>query len=179
MPHVQVSDLVLNGDRLGGVTADAVTHGSHLQLTARSSFSAANLTVDGGIELRGDMPSDLKLEFSGLDINPFLPAEVRQRITRHASLAGHAELTGPLKQPRLLNGKFSIDQFAVEVEKIAITSDGPVELVMANEVVTVQALHPGQRRFALHLDRHRQSEGRSPSGFARQWPCQSGAGAHA
>ena len=26
--HVQVSDLVLNGDRLGGVTADAVTHGS-------------------------------------------------------------------------------------------------------------------------------------------------------
>ena len=84
------------------------------------------MTVDGGIELRGDMPSDLKLEFSGLDIDPFLPAQVRQRITRHPSLAGHAELTGPLKQPRLLNGKFNLDQFAVEVEKVAIASDGPV-----------------------------------------------------
>ncbi len=149
--HVQVSGLVLNGDRLGGVTADAVTHGYHLQLTARSNFPAGSLAVDGGIELRGDMPSDLKLEFSGLDISPFLPAEVRQRVTHRTSLAGHAELSGPLKQPRLLNGKFNLDQFAVEVEKVAITSDGPVELVMANEVVTVQrcTLASGDSRFTL------------------------------
>jgi translocation and assembly module TamB len=152
--HVQVTDLVLNGDRIGGLTADAVTHGSHLQLTARSNFPSANLAIDGGIELRGEMQSDLKLEFSGLDINPFLPVEVRQRITRHASLAGHADLTGPLKQPRLLNGKFSLYQFAVEVEKIAITSDGPVELVMANEVVTVQRcmLVSGDSHFTLTGD---------------------------
>ena len=149
--HVQVSGLELNGDRFGGVTADAVTHGYHLQLTARSNFSAASLSVDGGIELRGDMPSDLKLAFSGLDINPFLPAEVRHRVTHHASLAGHAELSGPLKQPRLLNGKFNLDQFAVEVEKVAITSDGPVELAMANQVVTVQrcTLVSGDSRFTL------------------------------
>jgi translocation and assembly module TamB len=149
--HVQVSGLVLNGDRLGGVTADAVTHGYHLQLTARSNFPAASLAVDGGIELRGDLPSDLKLEFSGLDINPFLPAEVRQRVTHRTSLAGHAELSGPLKQPRLLNGKFYLDQFAVEVEKVAITSDGPVELAMANQVVTVQrcTLASGDSRFTL------------------------------
>ena len=149
--HVQVSGLVLNGDRLGGVTADVVTHGYHLQLTARSNFPAASLAVDGGIELRGDLPADLKLEFSGLDINPFLPAEVRQRVTHHASLAGHAELSGPLKQPRLLNGKFHLDQFAVEVDKVAITSDGPVEFAMANEVVTVQrcTLASGDSRFTL------------------------------
>ncbi len=149
--HVQVSDLVLNGDRLGGVTADAVTHGSHLQLTARSNFPVASLAVDGGIELRGDMPSNLKLEFSGLDINPFLPAEVRQRVIRRTSLAGHAELAGPLKQPRLLNGKFNIYQFGMEVEKVAITSDGPVELVMADQVVTVQrcTLISEDSRFTL------------------------------
>ncbi len=149
--HVEVSDLVLNGDRIGGFTADAVTHGSHLQLTARSNFPTANLAVDGGIELRGDMPSDLKLQFSGLDLNPFLPTEVRQRTTRHASLAGRAELNGPLKQPRLLNGKLSINQFAVEAQKVAITSDGPVELVMANEVLTVQrcTLVSGGSHFTL------------------------------
>ncbi len=149
--HLQVSDLVLNGEKIGGLSANAVTHGSHLELTARSSFPAAHLAVDGGIELRGDMPSHLKLEFSGLDINPFLPAKMRQRITRHASLAGHAELTGPLKAPRLLNGKFTIYQFAVEVEKIAITSDGPVELTLANQSVTVQrcVLVSENSRFTL------------------------------
>ena len=149
--HVQVGGLVVNGDHLGGLTADAVTHGYHLQLTARSNFPAASLAVDGGIELRGDMLSDLKLEFSGLDINPFLSPEVRRRVTRHASLAGHAELSGPLKQPRLLNGKFSLQQFAVEVEKIAIASEGPVELAVADQVVTVQhcTLVSGDSRFTV------------------------------
>ena len=152
--HVQVTDLVLNGDRIGGLTADAVTHGTHLQLTARSNFPSANLAIDGGVELRGDMQSNLKLEFSGLDINPFLPEQVRQRITRHASLAGHADLSGPLKQPKLLNGKFSLHQFAVEVDKIAITSDGPVELLMANELITVQRcmLVSGESHFTLTGD---------------------------
>ena len=168
--HVQLSDLVLNADHLGDVTADATTRGYHLQLTARSNFSTARLAVDGGIDLRGDMPSDLKLEFSGLDIDPFLPAQLRQRITRHPALAGHAQLTGPLKQPRLWNGKFNLDQFTVEVEKVAIASDGPVELAMANEVVTVQrctlasggshftlagsASLKGDRQLALRADGH-------------------------
>ncbi len=176
--HVQVSDLVLNGDRLGGVTADAVTHGSHLQLTARSNFQAASLAVDGGIELRGDMPSDLKLEFSGLDINPFLTAEVRRRVTRHASLAGHAELAGPLKQPRLLNGKFSVYQFGVEVEKVAITSDGPIELVMANQVVTVQRcrLVSGDSHFALTGSASLKDDRRLALRANR--PCRSESGAH-
>jgi translocation and assembly module TamB len=149
--HVQISNLVLNGDRLGGVTADVVTHGYHLQLTARSDFAAASLAVDGGIELRGDMQSDLKLKFSGFDIDPFLPPEVRRMLTHDASLAGHAELAGPLKQPRLLSGKFYLDQFAVEVKKIAITSDGPVQLSMANEVVTVErcTLASGDSHFTL------------------------------
>jgi translocation and assembly module TamB len=149
--HVQVRELVLNGDSLGSVTADAATHGSHLQVTARSSFQAASLAVDGGIELSGDMPSDLKLEFSGLDVNPVLPPEVRRRVTRHASLAGHAELAGPLKQPRLLNGKFSIYQFGVEIDKVAITSDGPIELALANQVVTIQrcTLVSGDSHFTL------------------------------
>ena len=56
-----------------------------------------------------------------------------------------------MKQPRLLNGKFNIDQFTVEVEKVAIASDGPVELALANEVVTVQrcTLVSGDSHFTL------------------------------
>ena len=47
--------------------------------------------------------------------------------------------------------KFNLDQFAVEVEKVAITSDGPVELAVANQVVTVQrcTLASGDSRFTL------------------------------
>ncbi len=148
---LQVTGLVLNGERIGGLTANAVTRGRELQLTARSNFSKANLSLDGKVDLLGDMPGSFTLQFSNLDIDPFLRAEVRGKITGHSSMAGQATLTGPLKQPRLLSGDFKINEFKVEVEKVAIASDGPVELRLANEVVSVQrcALVSEDSRLAL------------------------------
>ena len=136
--HLQVKNLVLNGETVGGFTADAVTHGRQLQLTARSNFSKASFSLDGNVELRGDMPGNMTMQFSNLDIDPFLRAEVKGRITGHSSMAGQATLSGPLKQPRFLNGDFKINEFKVEVEKVPIASDGPIELRLANGVVSVQ-----------------------------------------
>ncbi len=149
--NVQVSDLVLNGERVGGFTANAVTHGRQLQLTARSNFPRASLSLDGTVELRGEMPGNIAVQFSNLDIDPFLRAEIKGRITGHSSMAGRATLAGPLKRPELLNGDFKIDEFKVEVDKVPIASDGPVELQLANGVVSVQrcVLISEESRLAL------------------------------
>ncbi|MDR3748014.1 MAG: translocation/assembly module TamB domain-containing protein [Acidobacteriota bacterium] len=136
--HVQVSRLVLNGDAIGGITADAVTRGRQLQLAARSSFPKADFKLDGTVELSGEMVANVTMQFTKLDIDPFLRTEVKGRITSHSSMAGHATLSGPLKQPRLLNGIFKIDAFSVEVERIPIASDGPIELTLANQTISVQ-----------------------------------------
>jgi translocation and assembly module TamB len=136
--HAQVGKLMLNGDIVGNITADAITRGRQLTLTARSNFPNATLTLDGNVELQGDMPGSATLRFANLDVNPFLPEGMRNQVTRQASLDGEAHLTGPLKQPRLLHASLSIQQFSVEVEHIPIKSDGPVELSLANGAVTVQ-----------------------------------------
>ena len=137
--HLQVNKLVLNGEPVGGLTADAVTRGRQLELTARSNFPKAKLAVDGTVELRGDMPGHMTMQFANLDIDPFLTAGIKGRITGHSSMAGQATVSGPLKQPRLLTGDFKIDAFKVEVEKVPIASDGPVELKLADGLVTVQS----------------------------------------
>ncbi len=149
--HLQVNNLVLNGESVGGFAADVVTHGRQLQLTARSNFSKASFSLDGNVELEGDMPGNLTMQFSNLDIDPFLRTEVRGRITGHSSMEGQATLTGPLKQPALLSGDFKINAFKVEVEKVPIASDGPIELRLANEVISVQraALVSEDSRLAL------------------------------
>jgi len=136
--HAQVGSLMLNGDIVGNITADAVTRGRQLTLTARSNFPNATLTLDGNVDLQGDMPGSATLRFANLDVNPFLPAGMRNQVTRQAALDGEAHLTGPLKQPRLLHASLSVQQFSVEVQHIPIKSDGPVELSLANAVVTVQ-----------------------------------------
>ncbi len=136
--HAEIASLVLNGDKVGNLVADAVTRGRQLTLTARSKFPKATLTLDGNVDLEGDMPGSATLKFANLDINPFLPASVRSDVTQHASLDGQAELSGPFKQPRLLRGSLHIQQFSVEVEHIALKSDGPIELTLADEVISVQ-----------------------------------------
>lgn len=149
--NVQVSDLVLNGERVGGFSAIAVTHGRQLHLTARSNFPRASLALDGTLELRGDMPANMTMQFSNLDIDPFLRTEIKGKITRHSSMAGQATLAGPLKQPKLLNGDFKIYDFKVEVNKVPIASDGPVELTLAKGVMSVQrcVLVSEESRLAL------------------------------
>ena len=136
--HVEIASLVLNGDRVGNLVADAVTRGRQLTLTARSKFPKATFALDGNVDLEGDMPGGATLKFANLDINPFLPGAVRSDVTEHASLDGEAELKGPFKKPELLEGRLHIQQFTVEVEHIALKSDGPIELTLANETVSVQ-----------------------------------------
>ena len=136
--HVEIASLVLNGDRVGNLVADAVTQGRQLTVTARSKFPKATFMLDGNMDLEGDMQGSATLKFANLDINPFLPESVRADVTRQASLDGQAEMSGPFKKPELLQGRLHVDQFSVEVEHIGVKSDGPVELVLADDTISVQ-----------------------------------------
>lgn len=149
--HLQIAKLTLNDDKIGEVTADAVTQGRQLTLTARSSFPHATLTLDGTVELEGDMPAHAVLRFANLDIDPFLPRNMRVQVTRQASLDGQAQVDGPLKQPRLLHGTIHVQQFSVEVQHIPVRSDGPVQLGFADEVLAVEhfAISSEDTHFAL------------------------------
>ena len=167
--HVEIDSLVLNGDKVGNLVADAVTRGRQLTLTARSKFPKASFALDGNVDLEGDMPGSATLKFTNLDINPFLPGAVRNDVTQHASLDGEAELSGPFKQPRRLQGSLHIQQFSVEVEHVGLRSDGPIKLTFADEVITVQ-------RFTLtSADTHFTLTGTASlrdaaqPGFTRQW----------
>ncbi len=138
--HIEVANMVFNDEAAGGLVLDAVSHGSTLQVTARSKFAQASLAVDGTVEMKGDMQSDLRLKFTDFDVDPLLSAELKGRITSHSVLAGQASISGPLRNPRALKGAMLVDAFSVAVEKISIHSDGPVELALADEVVSVQRM---------------------------------------
>ena len=136
--HLDIASLTLNDELVGAVVADAVTQGRRLTLTARSSFPKASFNLDGTVELEGDMPAHAELRFAKLDINPLLPARVRELSTHHASLDGQATIDGPLKQPRLLHGVLDVHQFSAEVEHVPVHSDGPVQLAFADETINIQ-----------------------------------------
>jgi translocation and assembly module TamB len=136
--NLQVSKLVLNGEHVGNLTLKTVTQGQQLMVTARSDFEHANFTLDGTVGMQPNLPGSFDLKFENLDIDPFLSAEIRGRITQHSGVAGRAHLSGPLRDPRQLTGNLTVDAFHAEVEKVPIQSDGPFEVALANQTLTIE-----------------------------------------
>ena len=138
--HLEIADLALNDEFQGTLTLDAVTRGDKIQITGRSKFEHANLAFDGSIDEKGELQSEMRLQFTQLDVDPFLTAALKTHITGHSSLSGRANLSGPLRRPTALTGSAVLDAFSVELEHIGIQSDGPAEMALANEVLTLKHL---------------------------------------
>ena len=92
---------------MGGVSFDFISHGRNLQVTVTlAPDELASLTLDGTIELAGDLQSDLRLEFSK---NSTLTRcrSTRVKAQNHQALGAGVEAPasrGPLRRPRALTG---------------------------------------------------------------------------
>lgn len=136
--NLRVGKLVLNDEHVGDLSINASTHGQQLVVAGRSNFEHASLSLDGSVTLRDNLPGTFDLQFKDLDIDPFLSSEIRGRITSHSAVAGAAHLTGPLREPKALTGSLKIEEFHAEIEKIPIRSNGPVEIALANQTLSVK-----------------------------------------
>ncbi|HWR34666.1 MAG TPA: translocation/assembly module TamB domain-containing protein [Clostridia bacterium] len=137
--RLRMRNLVVNGEKLGDLNADAKTQGMEMLVSARSNFQNANLTMDGNVHLRGDMPGHLVVRFGSLNVNPLLKSFVTGSVTGRSSMAGNIVVDGPLKQPKLLSAIATIDQFSAEVENVRVQSARPLRFVMANQVIRVES----------------------------------------
>jgi translocation and assembly module TamB len=140
--HLRINQLVLNEEYVGDLHLDAVTHGQEMVITGRSNFRSAVLTLDGTVGMYGNLPGILDVQFKDLDIDPFLGEELKGRITSHSGMAGKVHVSGPLREPRQLTGALTIDDFHVGMENVSVQNDGPIEVTLANQTLTV-------KRFAM------------------------------
>ena len=139
--ELHIREMLLNQEPTGDFDLTGKTHGADLHLTARSHFQTAELAIDGDVRLRGDFPAEITLRFSHLDVDPFLRAYLAGKVTGHSSIAGALDLRGPLRRPRDLNLTGHVDHFSAELEKVAIETDGPIQITLANESLTLDRLH--------------------------------------
>ena len=137
----RLTRLVANGEPVGDVDAQAVTHGSTLHLTASSQLKDARLAVTGDVEMRGDFQSQLAATFSNLDIDPLIHTVVPGDLQGHNIVAGSASVQGPLRFWRRLSGSAEIAKLSGNIKGVAITNSGPVRFTVADQVVSIDQLH--------------------------------------
>jgi translocation and assembly module TamB len=136
--NVKVANLVLNREAVGSLTLDATTQGESLVLRGRSKLENADLTMDGDIRLRGELPGQMKIAFSHLDFDPLIRAYFKGQITGHSSIAGTIDIHGPFRRPRDLVITGIANQVSAELENVRLQNDGPVRFSMSTEIATLQ-----------------------------------------
>ncbi len=139
--RLDIANLELNREVLGNVNVTLETRGQELVVRGRSSFEDATVNLDGVVQLRGDLPGQMKLTFAHVDFDPVLRAYLQGQITGHSSIEGSVEIRGPMKQPRDLNVTGEVTQLTAYLETIKLQNDGPIHFYMDREIVRADQFH--------------------------------------
>ncbi len=133
---LHILGLFVNGEEVGDLSADAVTHGADLQVHARTHRRSDELTVQGSAHMRDQWPADLAVQFRGFDIYPLLKVYLPGRITSDSRLDGAVSVKGPLREPRNLKIAETRIKFSTEVAKVPV--EGQIRFDMADRVINLE-----------------------------------------
>jgi translocation and assembly module TamB len=138
---ILVRDLTLDHERAGNLNIDAVTEGEAIHVIARSEFEHAQFNLDGMVHPREDYLADATLRFDHLDLDSLFREYLNGRVTGHSGVTGVIQLRGPLRRPRDLNVVANLDAFDVTVDEVKLKNQGPVRLMVAQEIARLEQLH--------------------------------------
>lgn len=139
--HLQVSNVIMNGEAMGNIVLDAKSQGETLHFNGGAANKVARLNLDGDIRLRGDYSGDAHLKFSDFDVAPLLKIYMPGKVDTHSRINGEIDLSGPFKNPKLLTVIGNIPLFHVAVENFALDNKGPLRFAVKDEVAHIEQLH--------------------------------------
>lgn len=137
----EVRDLTFDRERAGDFMVTAVTRGSDLHLTGRSSFKESELSLDGAIRMRDQWPADLKAQFNHLDVDSLIRVYFGGRLTGHSAMAGEVRLRGPLRKPGELDIAANLTSFLVDIANIKVANSGPVRFTLKDQRLSLYQMH--------------------------------------
>lgn len=137
---VHLLNLAFDHEHAGDFKFEAVTRGADMQLTGRSDFEQAELSIGGTIHLREQWPANLSLRFDRLDVDSLLRTRLGYHLTSHVPVAGVLQLKGPLLQPKLLNATADLTSLSAELESFSIHNEGPVHFTINDRVLALSRL---------------------------------------
>jgi translocation and assembly module TamB len=139
--QANLGGLTLSGEPLGSVDFTAHTANHSLIYDVNSHLEATELTAHGLTALHGDNATQATVNISQLNIGAFLKMAHIPGLTGESALAGVITLEGPLARPEDLRGEARLQQLAVTVDGVHLSSEGGVHATLAGSRITLDPLH--------------------------------------
>jgi translocation and assembly module TamB len=139
--HANLEGLALSGESLGSVEFTARTANRVVTYDLTSRLEAAELTAHGQTALSGDYATQVKLDFSRLNIAPLLRLAHIKRLNGESALAGTVTLEGPLARLSEMRGEARLGQMEVTVSGVHLKSEGSVHATLDHSILHLDPLH--------------------------------------
>ncbi|HEY1809483.1 MAG TPA: translocation/assembly module TamB domain-containing protein [Acidobacteriaceae bacterium] len=134
----------------GFVDLDAHTQDHALLAHLTAHLNTATLDLHSETQLTGDYPTRATLDIARFNIDPLLRTFSVSGIQGSSSIAGVANISGPLKQPKQLSGDLRLSEVSVNLEGVPIHTDGPLHAILRNGIFTMDPLHVTGQDTDLH-----------------------------
>ncbi len=121
---------------MGDYTFDAVTQGAEMRVTGHSQFKAAELNIDGNVQLRGDWPTTVNFHFNRLDVDSVIRTYLKRRVTGQSAVAGDLQLRGPLRRPRELEVMGNFNDLFADVDNKKARNNGPISFTISHQFLS-------------------------------------------
>jgi translocation and assembly module TamB len=139
--HARLTKITVGTETDGMVDAEAHTDHGNVLLTASGHLGAAFLQITSETSLSGDYATQTHATLSNLDVDPFMEMFHVEGVTWHSSIAGNMAVSGPLRQPRQLQGDAQISQLSLSIGGRPLKSEGPLHAQLKNGILNLDPLH--------------------------------------
>jgi translocation and assembly module TamB len=146
---LELRDALVDGERVGTLSATAQATGDRVQFEGRSDLLGSQLTAQGEVRLREPYPLEARVEIRQLDLPAALRAAGAEPSEARGSADGQFRLSGNLLRPDTLTAQGSVTRLELgwaETTGVAgrlqtLRNGEPVTWRVANQTLTLDAVH--------------------------------------
>ena len=135
---VELSDLEVNGERIGKLTAAIQTRDGRLEARLKSQLVRGNIAGSLSVQPTGEFPAQGRLELTGVDLDPLFNWLIRGRLTAHSASTGSISISGPLKKPESLRMAAEIRELRIVMERVELRNEGPLRASLRDGRIQIE-----------------------------------------
>jgi translocation and assembly module TamB len=135
-----VAKLVVNGQFKGSLGAKVDLERSRLTYQVDSNLDLATMQLSGQTTMSGDYPTQARLAAKNVHIGRLLRLYNVTDVSSDSVIALQADVNGPARQPKSMEGTLDINKFAISVEGIALRSEADLTAQLRGGVLHLDPL---------------------------------------
>ena len=135
---VELSDLEVNGERIGKLTAAIQTRDGRLEARLKSQLVRGNIAGSMSVQPTGEFPAQGRLELTGVDLDPLFNWLIRGRLTANSASTGSISISGPLKKPESLRVAAEIRELRIVIERVELRNEGPLRASLRDGRIQIE-----------------------------------------